>query len=145
MAHLDALQGTGWDFPRMPEKFPACVLVVDDEPLIRWSLAETLSELGCEVIEAGDRKTALARLADGAAEVDVVLLDLRLPDSHDLGLLADVRRVVPRARVILMTAFGAPDVLRRAEELGAFRVIGKPFEIQDLVGLIRQAHDASRL
>ena len=59
------------------------VLVVDDEPLIRWSLSETLEQSGHAVVEAGDAEGALRALSAGRP-FDVVLLDYRLPDSNDL-------------------------------------------------------------
>jgi two-component system C4-dicarboxylate transport response regulator DctD len=117
------------------------VLVVDDEPLIRWSVAETLAEHGCEVVGTGDAQGA--RLAVGDDQpFDVVLLDYRLPDSDDLSLLASIRRATPTAQVILMTAFGRPEVVRAALDLGAYRVISKPFEMQAIADLVAQAHAA---
>ena len=119
------------------------VLVVDDEPLIRWSLSETLAEAGHRVTEAGDRESAIRALTERSEAPDVVLLDYRLPDSNDLGLLAMIRQLAPRTQVILMTAFGTPEVTNGALELGAFRVVGKPFDMRDLAALVLQAH-ASR-
>src|SRR6185436_59550 len=77
------------DFSRSPVESPLRVLVVDDEPLIRWSVAETLGERGFEVVETGDAlATRVAVRADPS--FDVVLLDYRLPDSDDLSLLASI-------------------------------------------------------
>jgi two-component system response regulator AtoC len=112
------------------------VLVVDDEPLIRWSIAETLGAAGHQVTEAQDAASTLRALAD-APNPDLVLLDFRLPDSNDLGLLAKIRRIAPAATVILMTAFGTPDVTAGALELGATKVLSKPFNMHDLEGLVR--------
>src|SRR5256885_2133836 len=112
------------DFSRGGMKNPAAalrVLVVDDEPLIRWSVAETLADCGYEVVETGDASGARSAVGGGEA-FDVVLLDYRLPDSDDLGLLAAIRRAAPAAQIIMMTAFGKPEVLRGAIELGAYRV-----------------------
>lgn len=117
------------------------VLIVDDEPLIRWSLAETLVDHGCEVAEAGDARTAVQAVSETSNSFDVMLLDLRLPDSSDLELLARLRRLAPDARVILMTAFGTPEITEGALDLGAYRVVGKPFEIDDLATLVLQARD----
>ena len=119
------------------------MLVVDDEPLIRWSLTETLADAGHTVSEAGDRESAIRALTARSEPPDVVLLDYRLPDSNDLGLLAAIRRLAPRTQVILMTAFGTPEVTSGALELGAFRVVGKPLEMHELAALVLQAH-ASR-
>src|SRR6516165_1387546 len=85
---------------------PPRVLVVDDEALIRWSICETLSDLGCAVLEAGDGETALRMLMDTAPGVDVIVLDYRLPDSDGLGLLSAIRRLAPGSQVIMMSAYG---------------------------------------
>jgi DNA-binding NtrC family response regulator len=115
------------------------VLVVDDEPLIRWSLTETLSESGHVVEEAADGAAAL-RALDEHGPFDVVVLDYRLPDSNDLNLLASIRRLAPQAAVVMMTAYGTPEVTSGAIALGAYRVVRKPFEMRDLAALVSQAH-----
>jgi len=124
----------------MTRKSPAAhVLVVDDEALIRWSLAETLSDQGYDVTESGDACTARRAVQDAAPAFDVVLLDFRLPDSEDLSLLASLRKASPATRIILMTAFGTPEVVRGALDLGAYRVVSKPFEMQDVANLVAEA------
>lgn len=119
------------------------ILVVDDEALIRWSILETLSGWGHEVVEAGDAAGALHAVATAAEPFDVALLDFRLPDSNDLGLLSRLRRLAPAMRIILMSAYGAPDVQQGALDLGAYCVISKPFEMNDVAPLVSRAH-ASR-
>ena len=119
------------------------VLVVDDEPLIRWSLSETLTEGGHRVSEAGDAETALRTLTDDAGPFDVVLLDYHLPDSHDLTLLSKIRQVAPDAVVIMMTAFGTPEMSDAAVHIGAYRVVPKPFEVHDMATLVLEAHAAA--
>jgi DNA-binding NtrC family response regulator len=129
----------------MTRKFPALrVLVVEDELLIRWAIAETLGHAGHTVIEAEDGATAVQALADGAEPVDAVLLDYRLPDSDDLTLLASIRRLSPHSRVILMTAYSTPEVMKGALDLGASRVLPKPFDMHDLEPLLVNACGSSR-
>lgn len=111
--------------------FPRHVLVVDDEPLIRWSVAESLSDLGYDVEQAGDAAEALRIVTTTATPLDAVVLDLRLPDMHDLSLLGTLRQLLPAAVLVLMTAFGTADVFTGAQLLGA-RVLSKPFEMDDL-------------
>lgn len=132
------------DFTRTMEKTPLAlrILVVDDEALIRWSLAETLNEFGHHVVEVGDGHGTELAVRGTSPAFDVVLLDYRLPDSNDLSLLASIRTWSPHTQVILMTAFGRPEVVRGALELGAFRVISKPFEMGDIANLVVQAHAA---
>jgi DNA-binding NtrC family response regulator len=112
------------------------VLVVDDEFLIRWSIAETLGAAGHQVTEAQDAASALAAL-EATPDPDVVLLDFRLPDSNDLGLLAKIRRLAPTSSVVMMTAFGTPEVTAGALELGACKVLSKPFNMHDLEDIVR--------
>ena len=117
------------------EKSPRHVLVVDDEPLIRWSVAESLSDAGYDVEEASDASAALRMITTTALPYDIVVLDLRLPDMNDLSLLATLRQLLPDARLVLMTAFGTAEIIAHAEALGA-RVISKPFELDALKHLL---------
>ena len=112
------------------------VLVVDDERLIRWSLCETLSDRGYAVAEAEDGTTAVRVLTSTPDLPDVVLLDYRLPDSDDLSLLSRIVSLVPDGCVILMTAYGTPEVAQAALERGAFKVLQKPFEMHDVTSLV---------
>ena len=118
---------------------PSRVLAVDDEALIRWSLAETLGERGYDVTEAGDGRMALAAIEEARDPFDVVLLDYRLPDSADLRLLERVRQLAPTARVIMITAHNSPELAQGAAALGAYSVVSKPFEVESLAALVNQA------
>jgi DNA-binding NtrC family response regulator len=119
------------------------VLILDDESLIRWSVAETLAAAGHAVLEAADGTTALRALAEVSDPIDVVLLDFRLPDSNDLTLLSNIRRLTPLSAVVLMSAYGTPEVTKGALELGVYRVLNKPIDMHDVGLLVLQAH-ASR-
>ena len=111
------------------------VLIVDDEPLVRWSIAETLAARGCTVIEAADAQSALRFVADG---VDLVLLDLHLPDADDLSVLARMRLEAPATPVILMTAFATRATAEAAAGYGA-PVLGKPFDLADVAARVQRA------
>jgi len=127
------------EIPHVPEKSRGLrVLIVDDEPLIRWSLAETLSEYGHHVTEASDGASALTSL-DSQESPDVIVLDYRLPDSSDLSLLKYLKYVDPNIEVIMMTAFGAPEMTCQALSLGVWCVVPKPFEVQEMADLVTQA------
>lgn len=113
------------------------VLVVDDELLIRWALREVLEAKGYVVSEAGN--AAAARSAMAGAVQDAVVLDYRLPDSNDLGLLTAIRHDAPATPVIMMTAYGTAEMIKDALDLGAFRVINKPFEVHEMADLVASA------
>lgn len=115
------------------------VLVVDDDALVRWSLSESLSNAGYHVLEARDGQDALQQLGAGEDHVDVVLLDMELPDCDDLHLLKDLRQRSSQCPVILMTAQGTAEVAEQATREGAYRVVDKPFDLDDIVGLVTEA------
>jgi len=125
------------DFPDTAKKSAPCVLVVDDERLLRWSVAETLSARGCDIAEATDGRTAMQEFGDGVG-TDLVLLDLRLPDVWDLRLLARIREKNPQVPVILMTAFPTREIIEEAAALGASILI-KPFELDTLAESVERA------
>jgi DNA-binding NtrC family response regulator len=127
------------NIPLMTKKSAPSVLVVDDEALIRWSLAEMLGDRGYTVTEAGDGRMALAAIESAEEPFDVVLLDYRLPDSADLRLLEKVRRLAPTSRVIMVTAHNSPELAQGAAALGAYSVISKPFEVDSLAALVGHA------
>ena len=127
------------NIPLMLKKSAPSVLVVDDEPLIRWSLTEMLGERGYVVAEAGDARMAVAAIESAEDPFDVVLLDYRLPDSADLRLLEKIRRLAPTSQVIMITAHNSPELAQGAAALGVYRVISKPFEVDSLAALVNQA------
>lgn len=121
------------------------VLIVDDEPLMRWALAETLTGPACRIVEAGDAQAALDMLADGSRQFDVVILGSSGPDAHDLPLLATTRRLSPNSRVIMMAGFMPPEVVTRALELGACCVLPKPVDLDALAALVVEGCGTDRL
>jgi DNA-binding NtrC family response regulator len=120
------------------------VLVVDDEALIRWSIAELLRRSGHTVVEATNAGKARDAMSHTPEPIDVVLLDYRLPDSNDLGLLEEVRRRLPQSAVVLMTAYGTPELVQGALDRGAYCVLTKPFDMHEVVPLITTAYRAAR-
>ena len=136
MPSLREVPAPGEDLPLAARKPPLKrVLIVDDEALVRWAIGQMLNREAYQVQEAADAGSTVRALVDGAAP-DVVLLDLRLPDSTDLRLLQTVRHLAPAAAVILMTAFGSPDLQAEAVKLGAACVLDKPFDLDQLEDLI---------
>lgn len=115
------------------------VLVVDDESLICWSVVETLVEAGYEVIEAHGAVSAIRAVTEAARPPDVVLLDLHLPDLTDLRLLSTLRRQLPAIPIIIVTAYGSPELRIEAYRLGAVGLIDKPVEMSELAPLVAGA------
>ena len=122
---------------------PLRILVVDDDALMRWSLVEMLSDSGCEAIAVTDAKSAVQIVTHAAVPFDVALLDFLLPDSDDLTLLSRLRRLTPTTRIILMSAFGTPEMSQDALDRGAYCVLNKPFEMNALPPLVTEAHNSA--
>lgn len=118
------------------------VLIVEDEALIRWAVAEALRAGGHHVSEAADAAAALRLVAETPQPADVVLLDLRLPDSSDLSLLAAIRARTPSSAVVMMTAHGTQEDAANARALGAFEVVEKPFDVREIERVIVAASRA---
>lgn len=119
----------------------ARVLVVDDEALIRWSLGEQLTHAGYDVAEAATGAEALAALHGETAPFDLVLLDLKLPDTDGLRLLRHIRETRPRCRVIMMSAFATPQDVDEARQGGVAEIIAKPFDVDALLRAVeRELH-----
>lgn len=121
---------------------PLRVLVVEDENLIRWAVAETLTDAGHRVIEAPDAATALRAVGQTSEPFDVVLLDFRLPDSDDLSLVEHIRQQAPSSAIVMMTAHGTQQTTEAAKVLGVYDVVAKPFDVRVLEDVIVKAYQA---
>ena len=125
------------EIPETSTKFHAPrILVVDDERLVRWAIAETLGEQGYEILEAGDGESAKREVL--MHPPDLVLLDLRLPDSDDLRIACFIRAHAPKTPIVLMTAYGTPEITTQAANLGAI-FVGKPFDMNELTSIVERA------
>lgn len=115
------------------------VLVVDDDAQLRAAVARDLEDNGFEVRVAESVQDALAALREAA--VDVLLTDLRMSDEDGIDLLDQVRHASGATRPILMSAYATARDHQTALELGAVRVLCKPFTSTELLLAIQQAVD----
>jgi len=128
----------GQIFPLTSVKILPRVLVVDDEGLLRWSVAEMLAGAGYQVVEAQNGREARVAIVDEEHPVDMMLIDLKLPDVDGLELAREARRHCRTCPILIMTAYGSADTLDAALRAGAHGVIAKPFDLDDLLRMVRQ-------
>jgi len=119
------------------------VLVVDDEESVRWALTKALEQAGYRVDLATDGPSALS--AAEHSDVDLVLLDVRLPGRDGLTVLGDLRKRRPDLPVIMMTAYGTLQVAVEAMKQGAYDYIGKPFDVDEVLLVVGKALEAQAL
>jgi DNA-binding response OmpR family regulator len=116
------------------------VLVVDDEPMIRWMLREALQGWGYDVSEAETGAQTLAAIGD--TQIAAVLLDINLPDSSGLDLLREIKRRRPRIAVIMVSGETFYDTAVSALRGGADDFIGKPIHLDELRFALNHAGSA---
>lgn len=119
------------------------VLLVDDEPGLRYGLARVLERAGYVVDTVGDGASAAERTA--TIRYDVIVSDIRLPGLDGIGFLRAVRRHDLDVPVILMTGDPSVDTAARAVEYGALRYLVKPFADELLLASVVQAVQLHRL
>jgi len=112
------------------------VLVIDDEPGVRASVRMVLDGV-CEVLEAPDGPAGIERAR--GQDVDVCLLDVRLPGMEGIEVLERLKRIDPGLEVVLVTAVRTVRTAVEAMKLGAYDYLTKPFGAEDLRGVVGRA------
>src|SRR5438309_2451127 len=112
------------------------ILVVDDDPGVRESFRLILED-HYDVLDVPDGPQALETVR--ASQVDLVLLDIRLPEMDGIEVLERIKTVDDGVEVILVTAVKTVRTAVAAMKLGAFDYLTKPFEEDELLQLVRRA------
>lgn len=116
-------------FPATRAEILSRVLVIDDEPLVRWSLVAGLRHAGFDAVAAGTPDDAIS-LVGQRPTPDVVLLDHGLWGADPRRLLEDIRQSAPRSRILLLAVEGQEIALPPWDDI---EVIRKPFDLHAVV------------
>ena len=115
------------------------LLVVDDEVELRETLAEELEENGYMVTQAAGGEQALNILLAVEQKVDLVISDVQMPGGDGVGLLKAIRAKNPNLPMVIMMTGFANLSPQEAQSLGAYSMVGKPFELKIMLESIQEA------
>ena len=119
------------------------ILIIDDDSLIRKTLSSHLSKQGFEVQTAEDGESGLKKYAEMGP--DLVILDIRLPDTDGLDVLRQMKDQANRASVLIMTAYDDMKTTVEAIKLGAFEYLVKPLDYMALDLTVEKAFQVKAL
>ena len=112
------------------------ILVVDDLRSMRLTLGSILEDEGHYVVTVEDGFQALAAVKK--THFDVIFMDIKMPGINGVQTFREIKRIDPKAAVIMMTAYSVEDLVKEALEEGAYAVVYKPFDIEKIVALIKE-------
>jgi DNA-binding NtrC family response regulator len=121
----------------------ARILIVDDQELMRDSLAATLAAEKHEIVATADPAVALSRI--GEERFDLLITDYKMPRMTGIELLSEARKLRPEMPVVMMTAFATVQTAVDAMKLGAYDYIQKPFDGEEIKLLVDRTLEHSRL
>ena len=116
--------------------FAGTILVVEDEEALRVAASKMLRRKGCTVIEAADGQTGIDQFRADTPKIDVVVLDLTLPEVSGGEVLGELRRIQPNVKVILTSAYGR-DWVQGTVGGQPWSYLRKPYRFGELIDLIR--------
>jgi two-component system response regulator PilR (NtrC family) len=119
------------------------ILIADDESTMRETLAELFRDQGFKVFTAADGLQAVQHLTD--ADIDIAVVDIRMPALDGLQVLAKARQVSPETRIIMITAFGTVEDAVDAIRHGASDYVTKPLVFDDMLIKVKRLLDMRRL
>ncbi|WP_051272376.1 response regulator [Fundidesulfovibrio putealis] len=114
------------------------ILLVDDEAEFIETLGKRLTRRGLGVLLANSGQEALDLIA--VSEIDVVVLDVKMPGMDGIEALQKIKALKPDLEVLMLTAHANVEVAMRGMELGAFDYLMKPVELDDLLYKIQDAN-----
>jgi len=119
------------------EKEKQTILIVEDDEDTLDMLVQALSKKGYNAIKAENGAEAIGISSRNLP--DLIILDLNLPDCNGIDILGEIKAMHKKVQVIILTGFGCQDAARSAMEMGAFDFLTKPFDINEIHTVIKEA------
>lgn len=119
------------------------ILIVDDDEVMQETLSDVLRRRGYEIFSVGSGNDALSVMKKSV--IDLILLDMRLPDVNGLEVLKKIKELDTEILVIIMTAYSDVETAVTAMKSGAYHYINKPFELEELKLLIEKGLETKSL
>ena len=104
------------------------VLLVEDEALVAMIAADSLSDLGYDVVEATTARAALEFVHPDCNTFDFAVIDMGLPDRPGEHLISDLRKLCPHLPIIVASGYGEGELRRRIDAWENFAFLSKPYE-----------------
>ena len=115
------------------------ILLVDDEDIFRISLAQRLNLRGYETVDVDNGEDAIKSIRKDS-EIDIVLLDRKMPGMDGEQVLKEMKSFRPELQVVMLTAHGSLESAMETGRLDAYSYLNKPCELDELLIKIREAH-----
>jgi DNA-binding response OmpR family regulator len=125
--------------PARPENHQPTVLIVEDNEDVLYAMTSVLAQAGYLVLTAGTGHDAIAVVQNPLEPIDVIILDVHLPDVDGISLCARMRELVPHLPVIVCSGAAEPEEVARLLELGATRYFRKPIAPDELLASVEAA------
>jgi DNA-binding NtrC family response regulator len=113
------------------------ILVVDDLKSMRLTLGGILEDEGYDVVLAENGYQAIE--AAKQTSFDLIFMDIKMPGINGVQTFREIKKINPQAAVIMMTAYSVEDLVREALEEGAYAVVYKPFDVENILSIIDSA------
>ena len=113
------------------------ILVVDDDKDMCHIISSILKEEGYKVDKAYDGEQAIKKIK--AKDYNLMILDYKMPDIDGISVLKEVSQIAPSLKVIMISAYGSHSVRSMTKKLGAYRFLDKPFDLNRLIKIVKDA------
>ena len=118
------------------------IMVVDDERILRITIADDLRDAGYKVLECASAMAALVSLKE--FEPDIVITDIKMPEMTGVELLEKIKKLNPEIAVIIMTAHASIETAVKTMKMGAYDYLVKPFLKDEILFLIERIKNCNQ-